>query len=87
MRSRTRPVARIAALFTEFDLLVLPTMAEPVPNLDDLRDARLTACTVQANSAGVPTVALPVGADSPVPASAQLVAPWDCRRSACSPPR
>ena len=61
--------AEIAALFTEFDLLVLPTMAEPVPNLDDFRNARLTACTVQANSAGVPAVALPVGAHSPVPAS------------------
>jgi amidase len=69
--------AEIAALFTEFDLLVLPTLAEPVPNLDDFRNARLTACTVQANSAGVPAVALPVGAHSPVPASAQLVAPWD----------
>ena len=52
-------------------------MAEPVPNLDDFRNARLTVCTVQANSAGVPAVALPVGAHSPVPASAQLVAPWD----------
>ena len=44
----------IAALFTEFDLLVLPTMAEPVPNLDDFRNGRLTACTVQANSAECP---------------------------------
>jgi amidase len=46
-------------------------------NLDDFRNARLTACTVQANSAGVPAGRDPGRADSPVPASAQLVAPWD----------
>ncbi len=67
----------LAALFTEFDLLALPTMIEPVPRVEDFRNARLTACTVQANSVGVPVVALPVGIGDPIPASVQLVAPWD----------
>lgn len=66
----------LAALFTEFDLLVLPTIAEAVPPLDDFRGAHLTACTVQANLAGVPAVALPVGVGAPIPASLQLVGPW-----------
>jgi amidase len=69
--------AELAALFTEFDLLALPTITEPVPLLEDFRNARLTACTVQANSAGVPAVALPVGIGDPIPASVQLVAPWN----------
>jgi amidase len=69
--------AELTALFTEFDLLALPTMIEPVPLLDGGRNARLTACTVQANSAGVPALALPVGAAHPIPASVQLVAPWN----------
>jgi amidase len=69
--------AELTALFTEFDLLALPTITEPVPRLEDFRSTRLTACTVQANSAGVPAVALPVGMGDPIPASVQLVAPWN----------
>ena len=59
--------AELAALFTEFDLLALPTMIEPVPRIEDSRSTRLTACTVQANGAGVPVVALPVGMGEPDP--------------------
>ena len=77
MKSRNQWRDELGALFTEFDLLALPTLAEAVPRLDDFRGSHLTACTVQANFAGVPAVALPVGPRDPIPASLQLVGPWD----------
>jgi amidase len=67
--------AELAALFTEFDVLALPTIAEPPPTLDHFREARLTALTAPVNGAGLPALAMPVGPSAPIPASLQLVGP------------
>jgi amidase len=67
--------AELAALFGEFDVLALPTIAEAPPALDRSREAHLTALTAPVNGGGVPALAMPVGDAVPIPVSLQLVGP------------
>jgi amidase len=73
---RQRWRAALAAIFTRVQLLALPTMRFFPPPLDDAA-RRYNECTLPFNLAGVPALALPVPADSRLPASLQLVGPAD----------
>jgi Asp-tRNA(Asn)/Glu-tRNA(Gln) amidotransferase A subunit family amidase len=76
--------ARIAALFDEFDVLLLPTTASPAfpigerpQEIDGQRVGRLWGAfpfTAAFNVAGCPAAALPCGITEGLPVSAQLVA-------------
>jgi amidase len=65
--------ARLAALFERFDLLVTPTLTILPPTLDRADELLESRCTMPANLAGVPALALPIPARGPLPASIQLV--------------
>jgi amidase len=68
---------RLEMLFEEFDLLVTPTLSIFPPSLQDalvLQDGR-SRCTLPANFAGVPALALPIPSSGQLPASIQLMAP------------
>jgi amidase len=71
--------ATLADQFDRFELLALPTLASFPPTVADVGDdAEMARNTLPVNVAGVPALALPVPAPSgPVPASLQLVGPWD----------
>jgi len=68
---------RLEALFDEVQLLATPTLAILPPLIagaGDLMSAR-SRCTLPANLAGVPALALPVPTSGLLPASLQLIAP------------
>jgi amidase len=68
---------RLEALHQEFDLLVTPTLSIFPPSLDDallLQDGK-SRCTLPANFAGTPALALPIPSSGDLPASMQLMAP------------
>jgi Asp-tRNA(Asn)/Glu-tRNA(Gln) amidotransferase A subunit family amidase len=68
---------RLEVLFGEFDLIVTPTLSIFPPSLQDalvLQDGR-SRCTLPANFAGVPALALPIPISGHLPASIQLMAP------------
>ena len=68
---------RLEVLFEEFDLLVTPTLSIFPPSLQDaivLQDGK-SRCTLPANFAGVPALALPIPSGGDLPASIQLIAP------------
>jgi amidase len=65
--------ARLSALFERFDLLVTPTLTILPPTLDRADELLESRCTMPANLAGVPALALPIPARGPLPASIQLV--------------
>jgi amidase len=68
---------RLAALYEEFDLLVTPTLSIFPPSLQDalkLQDGK-SRCTLPANFAGTPALALPIPSSGDLPASIQLMAP------------
>lgn len=66
--------AALAAIFSQVQLLALPTVRFFPPPLDDAA-RHYNECTLPFNLAGVPALALPVPAGSRLPASLQLVAP------------
>jgi Asp-tRNA(Asn)/Glu-tRNA(Gln) amidotransferase A subunit family amidase len=68
---------RLAALYEQVDLLVTPTLTIFPPSLRDalvLQDGK-SRCTLPANFAGVPALALPVPTEIDLPASIQLMGP------------
>jgi Asp-tRNA(Asn)/Glu-tRNA(Gln) amidotransferase A subunit family amidase len=68
---------RLEVLYEEFDLLVTPTLSIFPPSLQDallLQDGR-SRCTLPANFAGVPALALPIPSSRDLPASIQLMGP------------
>jgi amidase len=68
--------AALAAIFSQVQLLALPTVRFFPPALDEAA-RHYHECTLPFNLAGVPALALPVPAGSRVPASLQLVGPAD----------
>jgi amidase len=69
----------LRTLFERIELLALPTMGVfPLGVDDEGDDTVMVAGTLPVNVAGVPAVSLPVPTiGAPVPASLQLVGPWD----------
>jgi amidase len=67
--------AALAALFTRVDFVVTPTITMFPPTLEDGPDLLVGRCTIPANLAGVPALALPVPTDGPLPASIQVIGP------------
>ena len=68
---------RLEALFEDVGLLATPTLAvfpPPIAHAEALLSAR-ARCTLPANLAGVPALALPVPSSGPLPASLQLIGP------------
>lgn len=65
VRARTLILREVDALFSRFDILVLPTAAAAAPKLHELRKACDTyafdAYTVLANLAYLPAISLPIG--------------------------
>jgi amidase len=68
--------AALAAIFSQVQLLALPTVCFFPPPLDDA-GRRYNECTLPFSLAGVPALALPVPAGFRLPASLQLVGPAD----------
>jgi len=66
--------AELSAIFSQVQLLALPTMRFFPPPLDDAA-RRYHDCTLPFNLAGVPALALPVPAGTRLPASLQLAGP------------
>ncbi len=84
MHERLEFSGRLAALFQEVDLLLMPTMPVPVPSLermaeygqDDSLLLGLLRFTAPFDFAGNPTITLPSGIDAAgLPLSLQLVGP------------
>ena len=68
--------ASLASLWARVDLLALPTLLGFPPTLDKSREmVRIRGLTSPVNLAGVPSLALPVPARGPLPASIQLIGP------------
>jgi amidase len=68
--------ASLASLWARVDLLALPTLLGFPPTLDKSREmVRIRGLTSPVNFAGVPSLALPVPARGPLPASIQLIGP------------
>ena len=68
--------SRLEILHQEFDLLVTPTLSIFPPSIQDalvLQDGR-SRCTLPANFAGTPALALPIPSSGDLPASIQLMA-------------
>lgn len=72
--AQRRWVGHLDGLWQEVDLLALPTLADHPPPLDDAGRMFTIRCTLPANIAGVPALAVPVPTGS-LPASLQLVGP------------
>jgi amidase len=66
----------LAAIFSQVQLLALPTVRFFPPPLEDAAK-HYNDCTLPFNLAGVPALALPIPADSRLPASLQLAGPAD----------
>lgn len=66
--------SRLHRVFTEFDLLALPTLTILPPRFEDADDLLVARCTLPVNLAGVPALSLPVPTVGHLPASLQLVA-------------
>jgi amidase len=67
--------ATLERVFTRVDFLVTPTLTILPPRAEDGDDLLVSRCTLPANLAGVPALALPVPTPGPFPASLQLVGP------------
>jgi amidase len=68
--------ATLSSLWDRVDLLALPTLLGFPPTLDKSREmVRIRGLTSPVNLAGVPSLALPVPARGPLPASIQLIGP------------
>jgi amidase len=66
--------ARMEAVFEEVELLAMPTLTILAPLIGDGEDLLMARCTLPANLAGVPALALPIPTAGPLPASLQLIA-------------
>jgi len=62
-------------IFERVDLIATPTLTVFPPPLGEAEDLLYARCTLPANLAGVPALALPVPTAGPLPASLQLIAP------------
>jgi len=69
--------ARLRSLFSEFDAVASPTLTIFPPTLAEGENLLMARCTLPVNLAGVPALSIPVPAAGPLPASLQLVGPWD----------
>jgi len=72
---QARWVTELEAAFERFDLIVTPTLTIFPPTIERGEDLLSARCTLPANLAGVPALALPVATGGPFPASMQLMAP------------
>ena len=84
MHERLEFSGRLAALFQEIDVLLMPAMPVPVPSLERMAEygqddsvlLRMLRFTAPFNFAGNPTITLPSGMDADgLPLSLQLVGP------------
>lgn len=64
----------LAGVFAQVEVIVLPTLLDVPPLLEDAEELFKVRTTVPVNLAGLPAIALPVPA-TPLPASLQLVGP------------
>jgi amidase len=74
---------RLEVLFEEFDLLVTPTLTIFPPSLQNgfvLQDGK-SRCTIPANFAGTPALALPIPSSGDLPASIQFMGPMYAEES------
>ncbi|HUO48368.1 MAG TPA: amidase [Acidimicrobiales bacterium] len=67
----------VRALFAEYDALATPTLTIFPPTLAEGEDLLMARCTLPVNFAGVPALSIPVPTAGPLPASLQLIGPWD----------
>ena len=84
MHERLEFSGRLAAVFRDVDLLLMPTMPVPTPSLDRMAEygqddgvlLRMLRFTAPFNFAGNPTITLPSGMDAAgLPLSMQLIGP------------
>ena len=68
---------RLRQLFGQVDLLATPTLSIFPPTFEDADDLLVARCTLAVNLAGVPALSMPVPTSGPLPASLQLIGPWD----------
>jgi Asp-tRNA(Asn)/Glu-tRNA(Gln) amidotransferase A subunit family amidase len=66
--------AELAGVFGQVEAIALPTLVMFPPPVDDPGDQTVTA-NAAVNLAGHPSLALPVPAEGPMPASLQLIGP------------
>lgn len=68
-------LGRLEEIFLRVDLVVTPTITILPPLLGDAQDLLMARCTLPANLASIPALALPVPTGKALPASVQLMAP------------
>lgn len=74
-RTRERWRRRLEEVLDEVELVATPTITILPPLLSEGENLLMARCTLPANLAGVPALAMPVPSDGPVPASLQLIGP------------
>ncbi len=74
--TRERWRDRLDEVFRRVELIVTPTLTILPPLIENGSELLLGRCTLPANLAGVPALALPIPTRGPLPASLQLIAPF-----------
>jgi aspartyl-tRNA(Asn)/glutamyl-tRNA(Gln) amidotransferase subunit A len=67
-----------AAAFTRVDVLVLPTVPEPAPRIDEdemPHVIRVVPYTAAVNMVGLPAISIPMGFDDGLPLGVQIIGP------------
>jgi amidase len=66
---------RLDEVFRQVELVLTPTLTILPPLVEEGTQLLSARCTLPANLAGIPALALPAPTDGPLPASVQLMAP------------
>jgi amidase len=88
LETKAQFTAELAALFEHYDVLLLPTLPQFPPKLEDaenlMAQLNLTACVRPFNLSGHPAISIPLETETGLPVGLQLVAKWGADEYLCA---